>query len=249
MTPLRLNQQDFIESRDIISGRLSKNLSNHPAKFTNILTKAIVTAKSATEFATAINHKHSLAMRKAHDFYGWMAKNGKLGGCKGSIYRSQNFMNLPIKMRSGKKIHAETEFGVHIEHTIPIKQIVASLWAEQAAMLSHRDEEFISKLMFEKFLNLSVCTALTRKEQQTCINPAYHDSHPDFKVSAKSSRNIALEEIRPFKRYNFNGDLKIFEVVNDTRIDPNTWSLRNHAELLENVNIYRWDFISLRNVI
>ena len=57
MTPLKLNQQDFIESRDIISGRLSKNLSNHHANFTNILTKAIVTAKSAPEFATAINHK------------------------------------------------------------------------------------------------------------------------------------------------------------------------------------------------
>jgi len=249
MNSLRLSQDDYIESRKVISEQLSKKIINHPFKFAKILGAALVNADSRDGFAETVNDKSTLAMRKAHDFYGWMAKEGKLGACKGSIYRSQNFMNIPARVRSGKRMDAKTAFGVHIEHTIPIKQIILALWAQRDSMLKLENHELITKSIFESFLKLSVCTALTRQEEQQCIRPGYHYSHPDFEDSGKPLPGTSLEDIRPFTRYVYTDDLKIFEVITGQEIALETWSLKDHAELISTVNIYNWDCICQNDVI
>ena len=236
--------KDYSECINAISKRMRKNLKDHPLKFARLLSEAVQTSKNRKEFSEIIDNKSTLAMRKAHDFFGWMAKSGSIGACKGAIYRSLNYMQVPIKDRSGRIHDAATGFGVHIEHSIPINQIISALWSRRDLFLELENPTIVTRTAHEEFIKLSVCTAITRQEQKNCIKPAYAKRHPDFDATGRPKIGFSLKDVRPFIRYDFTGGLKIFEMINGREIKPDTWSLQDHEDLISKIDVYHWDRIS-----
>ena len=236
--------KDYSECINAISKRMRKNLKNHPLKFARLLTEALLTAKNREEFQEIIDNKSTLAMRKAHDFFGWMAKNGSIGACKGAIYRSINYMQVPLKNRSGRRNDAATDFGVHIEHSIPINQIIWALWSRRNLFLDLENRSLLTRTVHEEFIKLSVCTAITRQEQKNCLKPTYEKRHPDFDSTGRPQIGFSLKDVRPFIRYDFTGGLKIFEMINGQEIKPDIWSLKDHEDLISNIDVYHWQRIS-----
>ena len=99
------------------------------------------------------------------------------------------------------------------------------------------------RLNHEYFLSVSVCTAFTRNEEVTCIHEGYELEHPDFE-DGRLLNVDSLNEVLPFKRYDFDKGLRLFEVIDGTEISPDSWSLKDHTELMSKVNIYDWNYIS-----
>ena len=230
--------QDYLACQRKIETRIGKKLKDHPVKFGERMARALADSSNFKEFSTDL----SLPMRKAHDFYGWMAKNETRGRCRGALYRSKEYMEIPLDKRSGSKLDRREDFGVHIEHTIPINQILKMLWSLQEDCSGSFSLRSLPAAMHERFLTLSVCTALTRREEGDCILPGYNSQHPAFQASYPS--NVSdLMNVKPFERYDFSGGLVIYSVLNGAEIDPSTWTLADHIELLASVEIYNWDYL------
>ena len=237
------HRKDYIACASLVLERAQKDVKDHPRRFAELIVEALFSSRRLAEFEAQVNHKTNLRMRKAHDFYGWMAKNEKRGVCRGAFYRSKNYMGIPLGRRSGAKEDKGKSCGVHIEHTIPIKQILSCLWSFRQEALSFYDTSCLPSLLHERFLMLSVCTALTRKEEENCIKADYKQKHPAF--SDGELVNLTdLGHVRPFERYNFAKGLKIINVLSGEEIDPDRWTLNDHAEVIKTQDVYQWEVLN-----
>ena len=82
-----------------------------------------------------------------------------------------------------------------------------------------------------------------KERGKKCIPILYRSEYPDF-ANGLLFNIASLNEVLPFKRYNFESGLRLFEVINSTEILPYHWSLKNHVELMNKMNIYDWNYIS-----
>lgn len=114
--------------------------------------------------------------------------NGKLSGCAGARFRTANFLSLELDKRSGDKKDKHTEYGIHIEHSIPVLAKTDILRALQP----DTDET----LRILKLVGIAV--AMTRREEETVTLPGYKSKHPD--ITGDLSK-LDLLSIRPFARY------------------------------------------------
>ncbi len=254
MNSIRKHMEEYSNSVKVIENKIPKNKlpgnpldGIHPVSIAEILLKNLKECQSAEDYNTSLNSSTgSMKARNAHDFFGWMAKQGKnqqykLGACKGTIYRSDNYMNIPLDKRNGSK-PKDTPNHVHIEHTIPVNVILRYIWNIYNKDIGRFSDLLMKKKLYEDFISVSVCTALTEDEEKTIgISKALKKEHPDFE-----GRKIRtdLMAVRPFKRYDFSKGLKIYEMITGSEINPETFTLKDHVNLINNVDIYDWDYIS-----
>ena len=237
-----LHKKDYLNCVDIIRKRMLKNLRDHPISFIDFMRTSLNEASNYHEFKRELGGPNN-RVRHAHDFYGWMSKDGAWGACRGAFYRSENYMKIALENRSGKKRDKDEDFGVHIEHTIPVDVILKSIWHCRETFKSISNDQMLQKKLYENFLSLSVCTAITRNEEITCVPILYRSEHPNF-ANGQLLNITSLNEVLPFKRYNFESGLRLFEVINGTEISPDHWSLKDHFELMNKMNIYDWNYVS-----
>jgi hypothetical protein len=242
MTFIDVHKKDFLDCVNIIEKRMLKNLRDHPINFIDFMCNSLNETSNLNEFNEELSGPNNRA-RKAHDFYGWMAKDDAWGACRGSLYRSENYMNIPLEKRSGKRKDRVEGFCIHIEHTIPVNVILKSIWHSRETFRYIANDQMLQKKLYETFLSLSVCTAVTWEEEKACVPKEYRDEHPDF-VDGQLLNKDSLNEVLPFQRYNFENGLRLFEVINGTEISPDKWSLKDHSELMSKVNIYEWNYVS-----
>ena len=90
---------------------------------------------------------------------------------------------------------------------------------------------------------LSVCTALTREEEENCTKAGYNKKHPAFS-DGELVNPTDLGHVRPFERYNFAKGLKIINVLSGEEIDPASWTLNDHAEVIRIQDVYQWKVLN-----
>ena len=239
------NSIRVIENK-IPKNRLPGNPSDgvHPASIAEILLENLKKCQDPDDYYRKVR----MEARWAHDFFGWLAKQKKgknqqykLGACKGAIYRSDSYMDIPLDKRNGSK-PKDTPNHVHIEHTIPVNVILRYIWNIYNKDIGRFSDLLMKKKLYEDFISVSVCTALTEDEEKTIgISKALKKEHPDFEGGKIRTDLMA---VRPFKRYDFSKGLKIYEMITGSEINPETFTLKDHVNLINNVDIYDWDYIS-----
>jgi len=238
MNEIRRHMEEYLDSKNSIRNKFRRNTQFHPIIFADFIKNSLVESKSLKSFKERLGGSNVRA-RKAHDYYGWMSKEGKLGACRGAIYRSKDYMKIPLEKRSGKKLRGEqySSHHVHIEHSVPVSIILEYFWQHKDILLE-MDEQ---KKLHKTFLSISVCTALTRYEEKSCIKTGLIKKHPEFE-NGKILTN-SLTDIHPFKRYDFSRGLKIHEVINGKEICPDSFTLKDHVNLMAEAGFYNWDTI------
>ncbi len=249
MTDIDKHMEEYLDSKKMIKNELHKKTQSHPIEFSDFMKKSLIESKDNIK---TFKDRLGLRLRRAHDYFGWMAKKDtrqslELGECRGAIYRSQEYMKIPLQDRSGESLKKLKERGesysshhVHIEHSIPVNTILEYFWQYKDNLLE-TDEQ---KKLHETFLSISVCTALTRHEEESCIKEGLSKKHPEFE-KGKILVN-SLTDIHPFKRYSFSKRLKIYETITGSEINPEIFTLKDHINLINKVDIYDWDYISSR---
>lgn len=159
-------------------------------------------------------------VRRLHDLYIWKAKDDGL--CRGAFYRTDNFINMPFKERSGAK-KSQT---VHIEHTIPVSLIGNSLkrWSGESG------DQLSADAIHQALLTLSVCTAMCHSADRGRVRNGWNHRHPQFESLSWDEVHCdeRLREIKPFARY--DDDVVVFDVVSREEIDKNKFSLLDHKK-------------------
>tara|TARA_B100001769_G_scaffold75368_1_gene56705 strand:- start:857 stop:1606 length:750 start_codon:yes stop_codon:yes gene_type:complete len=241
MNEIRRHMEEYLESTNNIRSKFRRKTQFHPENFADFIKTSLMETNSFKSFNERLGGSNVRA-RKAHDYYGWMSKKGRLGACRGAIYRSQDYMKIPLEKRSGKRKYKSrgeqySSHHVHIEHSIPVKTILEYFWQHKDILLE-MDEQ---KKLHETFLSISVCTALTRHEEKLCIKKGLSKKHPEFENGEILTNS--LTDIHPFKRYDFSNGLKIYEVIYGREICPKSFTLRDHINLMAEADIYNWDTI------
>tara|TARA_B110000008_G_scaffold102227_1_gene105055 strand:+ start:2615 stop:3361 length:747 start_codon:yes stop_codon:yes gene_type:complete len=241
MNEIRRHMEEYLESKNNIRSKFRRKTQFHPENFADFIKNSLIKSKSPESFKERLGGSNVRA-RKAHDYYGWMSKKGRLGACRGAIYRSQEYMKIPLRDRSGEKKYKSrgeqySSYHVHIEHSIPVNTILEYFWQHKDILLE-MDKQ---RKLHETFLSISVCTALTRNEEKSCIKNGLSKKHPEFE-NGKILTN-SLTDIHPFKRYDFSNGLKVYEVITGTKICPESFTLRDHIDLMAEADIFNWDNI------
>jgi len=163
------------------------------------------------------------SIRQVHDYYGWMAKDGPRGGCKGALYRTVKFMEIEAECRDGTK--QETK-NIHIEHTVPIQVL--------RKFLSYNHARFRTPgQLHSSLISNSICVAMTHEEQNAL------DSFKDIR-SSNPAYNSLGERVGdfPFLRYgplldsSIGRTFKIVNVVTGKEINIHTSSFLDHETTL-----------------
>jgi hypothetical protein len=183
------------------------------------------------------------AIRQIHDFYGWMAKPGKVGGCAGALYRSEAFLELDVDARDGRKGATK---NVHIEHLVPVSALEKGLKAMSGSFQS-------ASALYAFLMDHSICVAMTQAES-TMI----HDSGVSRSTSpAFDSKGNKTGE-HPFRRYSpAQSDsersvsaLRIYNVITQSEVNFATYSFDRHRETLQiagetsaagSPSVFSWD--------
>ena len=170
-------------------------------------------------------------IRKFHDFYGWMSKGNlmEVGLCSGAFYRTIEFINIDPTLRSGRKNDKKLEYGIHIEHTIPVASI-------RSVLFNNVNEQTSPKEIFHMILTYSVCTGFSRINERTIIIKGYNSKHPQI----SDGKLLSPNEIKPFLRY--NKDTVIYSILsgNTVSLDSDLVSINSH---LKEYEIFNWEFL------
>ena len=240
MKQLALHQGELEKSLEVVAQKIEQSESrDHPFSFAKFLWESLCVSSDLQDFTCRLGKSNRA--RNAHDFYGWMSKSGRLGECKGAIYRSEQYMKIALASRSGKRKlkrrgEAYSANDVHIEHSIPVAVILEAIWFERPKFMSASNEEDVLEQLHKAFLTLSVCTALTRKEEAMCILKNFKKKHPQFEGGRVLVPSIA--EVHPFARYDYSDGLRIFEVITGAEINPAAFTLADHKKLIDEAGIY-----------
>lgn len=152
-------------------------------------------------------------LRKAHDLFGWKAKDElrQLGLCSGALYRTQAFMDVPQSMRCGRKIGQ----NVHIEHTVPVNAL-------KGKWLDFRSAAIRDVVDGYAWLLVSTVATAFKQSQKSCLVGCSSSSY----VFTRGHRHHGL----PFMRYTVDAGLagQIYNVVTRERIHPGSFSYQDH---------------------
>ena len=102
MNEIRRHMEEYLESTNNIRSKFRRKTQFHPENFADFIKTSLMETNSFKSFNERLGGSNVRA-RKAHDYYGWMSKKGRLGACRGAIYRSQDYMKIPLEKRSGKR--------------------------------------------------------------------------------------------------------------------------------------------------
>jgi hypothetical protein len=171
-------------------------------------------------------------IRKFHDFYGWMAKGtpAGLGVCSGTFYRSLDYLSIPPIDRSGKKIDKYNEFGVHVEHSIPVKVL-------RNLLISNIDAGSKPEEVFDYLVTYSLCTGFSRINERRSIKHGCGSTHLDFDESGAAPRPVS---VKPFVRY--NSDVEIYSILSGRKVEL-TENLHTLNFVMKNMDIFSWSFL------
>ena len=249
MNVITSHMEEYLDTVTAIKRKLCKTNKpvSHPIEFANFLQESLM-IDDWPSFDKKLGKSNRA--RSSHNYYGWMSYTEKpLGKCKGAIYRSEEYMKIPLQERSGESLKNLKKRGkgygsnhIHIEHSIPVSLILRYFFNYKDIYLDNPDN-LINKSLHEAFFSISVCTALTRQEEKEVIK--YKDQHPE--LDKKELKVGSLSEIHPFIRYDFSKGLKIYEMITGSEINPETFTLKDHINLINKVDIYNWDYICSRN--
>ena len=248
MNAISAHMEEYLDCVKTIQNELHKTIKpkNHPINFANLMQESLKVSSDWPSFNKKLGTSN--AARRNHNYFGWMSINDKLlGNCKGAIYRSKEYMEIPLHQRNGEKKHNKNEYGphhIHIEHSIPVNLILRYFLNYKNIYLENHDH-LINRRLHEAFLSISVCTALTRYEEEEAIIKKYKNEHPE--LDKKEIKVGSLSEIHPFKRYDFSKGLKLFEMITGSEICPETFTLKDHINLINKVDIYKWDYIDSKS--
>jgi hypothetical protein len=151
-----------------------------------------------------------------HNKYQWWA-NAKGGVCQGTLYRSANYMAIPLNQRYGGNGDKK---NVHLEHTMPGSQL--------GEEIRNKYNQWNALTELHQFLmNFSVCTALTHDEKKSLESAGVNnDTNLEFCKGLVG---------KPFLRYKPAVDmfgLRIFNVVTCDPINIDEFTFNDHVEML-----------------
>lgn len=171
-------------------------------------------------------------IRKFHDFYGWMAKgeSTNLGVCSGTFFRSSGYLSIPPKDRSGKQIDKYNEYGVHVEHSVPVKVL-------QNILIKNIDDDSKPEDVFKYIVKYSICTGFSRVNERNNINKGWGSMHPDFNKDGAAPNP---DSVKPFARY--STDIQIYSMLTGNKVKL-TDNLNTLNSSTKNIDIFNWDFI------
>ena len=174
-------------------------------------------------------------LRKIHDFFGWMAKGGpnsKKGHCKGCMYRSKSFLEMPVDQRCG----AKADQTIHVEHAIPIKLLPELIWDSLPNHPSAFEEAMINKLVLQYSVSVAVTICEKRKiDRVRTINGkcgSWRSNHPETVDQTNPSSSL----LHPFLRYKCSG-AEIYSMVTGECIDVESYTIADHFEALQE---FKW---------
>lgn len=209
----------------------SKKPTLNPYNISILLKELILSYKQTTSKKILI--KISDRIRKFHDFYGWMSKGtiGDIGLCSGTFYRTAEYLYIDLDKRSGAKKDRNTEFGIHLEHSIPVSNI-------SQILVNFIDNDTDPKDIFETIIKYSLCTGFSRTNEKKNIKKGLHKNHPEFQNDLIPDP----KKIQPFLRY--ETETVIYSMKNGKVVPLNSTleKLNNH---LKDYKIFDWNFIKL----
>ena len=221
----------LLQAIKIIEKRIIKNKrkSLNPYQISISIRNSIITQKR--KLSKVSKDPIPDFIRKFHDFYGWMSKGNlmEVGLCSGAFYRTIEFINIDPTLRSGRKNDKKLEYGIHIEHTIPVASI-------RSVLFNNVNEQTSPKEIFHMILTYSVCTGFSRINERTNIIKGYNSKHPQI----SDGKLLSPNEIKPFLRY--NKDTVIYSILsgNTVSLDSDLVSINSH---LKEYEIFNWEFL------
>lgn len=171
-------------------------------------------------------------IRKFHDFYGWMSKGEprNIGQCSGTFFRSADYISINPKARSGKKLDRNSDFGIHVEHSIPVKTL-------RNMLIKNTDESSQPEDIFDLLITYSICTGFSRLNEKTNIIDGFSSIHPDFNEDGTAPEPI---NVKPFVRY--NGEIEIFSMFTGEKVALSE-NLEQLNALTKTTEIFKWAFL------
>lgn len=228
---LAKDKENLLQAIKIIEKRIIKNKrkSLNPYQISISIRNSIITQKR--KLSKVSKDPIPDFIRKFHDFYGWMSKGNlmEVGLCSGAFYRTIEFINIDPTLRSGRKNDKKLEYGIHIEHTIPVASI-------RSVLFNNVNEQTSPKEIFNMILAYSVCTGFSRINERTNIIKGYNSKHPQI----SDGKLLSPNEIKPFLRY--NKDTVIYSILsgNTVSLDSDLVSINSH---LKEYEIFNWEFL------
>jgi hypothetical protein len=166
---------------------------------------------------SGINH----SIRQIHDYYGWMAKDGIKGKCRGTIYRTKEFIKINPWDRDGSKKESR---NIHIEHTVPVAVLQKFLKRPDASYKHPRS-------LHLDLIHHSVCVAMSHQEQLSMRNIVPNSSNTAFDKNGDPIDN------RPFLRYKAlqkqNPDFRIINTMTGDEISLEKFTFDDHVKTLQ----------------
>ena len=220
---LAKDKENLLQAIKIIEKRIIKNKrkSLNPYQISISIRNSIITQK----------RKLSKVSKDPIPDYGWMSKGNlmEVGLCSGAFYRTIEFINIDPTLRSGRKNDKKLEYGIHIEHTIPVASI-------RSVLFNNVNEQTSPKEIFHMILTYSVCTGFSRINERTNIIKGYNSKHPQI----SDGKLLSPNEIKPFLRY--NKDTVIYSILsgNTVSLDSDLVSINSH---LKEYEIFNWEFL------
>lgn len=208
--------------RDDADGPAKKR---HPSRYSPAVWSAI-TGKRVADWCSIGQHPIGHCIRQIHDYYGWMAKGGKHGGCAGALYRSVEFMRLAPGARDGTRSPSR---NLHIEHLVPV--------AVLERMLRHKRLELKSPFeLHSMLLGNSICVALTYQEQLNLDRAGV--ARFDNEAFDPDGRRVGYH---PFCRYRpllshskaIGHDFRIYNLVTGLEVDIEQFTFDDHLATLQ----------------
>lgn len=201
----------------------TSTLRRDPSRFSPYLWSELTGSQVSEWCKTNAGANH--CVRQIHDYYGWMAKNGKRGKCAGALYRSEQFMNLPKPLRNGSR---GIDRNIHIEHVVPVAVLVKSLVFASATFASPND-------LHRFLMSHSICVAITYEEQKSLdLAGVPRSSNDAFSESGKPLHQCPFQRYLPLREF-FKGKekpLRLFNVVTKQEIEIENFSFSDHVKTM-----------------
>ena len=182
----------------------------------------LVTIAAKIKNAIAVNTPYKVVgdqIRQFHNVIGYKAKDtlAKGGVCSGALYRIAEFINTLQENRIGKK---SCQNPVHIEHTIPVREIYNILLSTGT---NYTDEQYVCVI-----LKNSIATAMLGYQGHTISK-----NNPGGVVLAEHASKI-YDPVRPFMRYTAQSvQPEIYNVLTSAQIDVTLFTMQDfHNDLL-----------------
>ena len=168
-----------------------------------------------------INH----AIRQIHDFYGWMAKQGRNGKCAGTLYRSLDFMKIAPSNRNGSK---SSDRNIHVEHTVPV--------AILGSYLKNSISEFSSpESLHWNLIQHSICVGLSFNEEKSLnLAGVAKSTNEAFTLDGHLIHDYPFRRYLPMVDYAKSNKLNfsIVDITTGSEIDLENFTFRDHQKSL-----------------